>query len=164
MSHEALDPCLDSLLYIQHSLDMLDTETITAEINEHCLLTRTRQIARVVTAIYDQELRPYGINSPQFSMLVMISRLRSASRAEMGRANHQDRSTLTRNLQLIISEGWAEEVPHGASGRSRPIRLTAAGTELLNRAAAAWRLAQANCASVLGTFGVTAITDVAKKL
>lgn len=143
---------------------MPDADIVTAEITELCLLTRTRQISRVVTSIYDQELRPFGINSPQFSLLVMISRLKSASRAEMGRANHQDRSTLTRNLQVIISEGWAEEVPGGTSGRSRPIRLTASGKDLLCRAATAWRVAQVQCAAVLGTFGVTAITDVASRL
>lgn len=143
---------------------MPDADAITAEINAHCLLTRTRQIARVVTSIYDQELRPFGINSPQFSLLVMISRLKSATRAEMGRANHQDRSTLTRNLQLIISQGWAEEIPEGAAGRSRPIRLTAAGMDLLYRAATSWRVAQQKCAGVLGTFGVRAVTDVADKL
>jgi DNA-binding MarR family transcriptional regulator len=155
---------LDIMLHMHHTSAMPDADFITAEITEHCLLTRTRQISRVVTSIYDQELRPFGINSPQFSLLVLISRLKSASRAEIGRANHQDRSTLTRNLQVILSEGWAEEVPGGTTGRIRPVRLTASGKDLLCRAATSWRMAQAQCAGVLGTLGVTAITEVASKL
>jgi DNA-binding MarR family transcriptional regulator len=30
-------------------------------------------------------------------------------RAELGRRNHQDRSTLTRNLQSLIEQGWVSE-------------------------------------------------------
>jgi DNA-binding MarR family transcriptional regulator len=139
-------------------------EDVIGEITRDCLLTRTRRISRVVTGIYDQQLRPFGINSPQFSLLVVISRLGSASRAEIGRANYQDRSTLTRNLQLILSEGWVEEVQHGAGGRSRPIVLTAAGRDVLRRAAPAWRAAQAQAKAILGDIGVAAVTSIANEL
>jgi DNA-binding MarR family transcriptional regulator len=88
------------------------SDDLTNEITRNCLLTRTRRISRVITGIYDEEYRPFGINAPQCSLLVMISRLGSASRVEIGRQNHQDRSTLTRNLQLMMSNGWIEEVPH----------------------------------------------------
>lgn len=137
---------------------------IIKEITRNCLLTRTRRISRVITAIYDQELRPFGINSPQFSLLVVISRLGAASRAEIGRANYQDRSTLTRNLQLILSEGWVEEAPQEAGGRSRPVVLTKAGLELLRDAAPAWREAQAKAKNLLGRDAVIAITSIADDL
>ena len=35
--------------------------SVSAQIARHCLLTRTRQIARVLTALYDEALRPLGI-------------------------------------------------------------------------------------------------------
>jgi hypothetical protein len=34
-----------------------------------CLLMRTRLVSRVVTSIYDEALRPFGIVSPQFALL-----------------------------------------------------------------------------------------------
>jgi DNA-binding MarR family transcriptional regulator len=140
------------------------TEDVINEITRNCLLTRTRRISRVITSIYDQELRPFGVNSPQFSLLVVISRLGPASRAEIGRVNHQDRSTLTRNLQLILSEGWVEEIQHTEGGRSRPIVLTKTGKDLLHRAAPAWRAAQAQATALLGEAGVTAMTNIANDL
>jgi DNA-binding MarR family transcriptional regulator len=143
---------------------MDDAEDVTREVTRDCLVTRTRQISRVLTGIYDQELRPHGVNSPQFSLLVVISRLGPVSRAEIGRQNHQERSTLTRNLQLILAEGWAEEVPHGAGGRSRPIALTEAGRELLRTAAPAWRAAQDRAKSFLGEVGAGAVLDIADVL
>jgi DNA-binding MarR family transcriptional regulator len=139
-------------------------EDVTNEITRYCLVTRTRRISRILTSIYDQELRPFGINSSQFTLLVVISRLGPVSRAEIGRYNHQDRSTLTRNLLLILSEGWVEEVQSAARGRSRPIVLTTAGKNLLNSAAPAWRVAQAQAKLVLGKTGVAAVMEVANDL
>jgi DNA-binding MarR family transcriptional regulator len=141
-----------------------EIEDVTREVTRDCLVTRTRQISRVLTGIYDQELRPFGVNSPQFSLLVVISRLGPVSRAEIGRQNHQERSTLTRNLQLILAEGWAEEVPQTAGGRSRPIALTTAGRELLHTAAPAWRAAQVRAKLFLGDVGASAVLDIAHVL
>lgn len=122
---------------------------------------RTRLISRVVTGIYDRELRPFGINSPQLALLLVMCTMGSASRAEIGRFHRQDRSTLTRNLQIMISEGWIEEVPGEAAGRARPMRVTEAGLRLLHEAAPAWRAAQAQAKALLGGDGVAAVMDVA---
>lgn len=140
------------------------SDEVSGEVTRDCLVTRTRRISRVLTGIYDQELRPFGINSPQFSLLVVISRLGPVSRAEIGRHNHQDRSTLTRNLQLILSEGWVEEIRHATGGRGRPIVLTRSGKDLLTRAAPAWRKAQVQAKAILGETGVNAVMDIAKDL
>jgi DNA-binding MarR family transcriptional regulator len=139
-------------------------EGVIDEITRACLLTRTHRISRVLTNIYDQRLRPYGVNSHQFTLLVTIYRLGAASRAEIGRANHQDRSTMTRNLQLLIAEGWVEEVEGAVRGRSRPVTLTKAGKQLLRNAAPAWRRAQAHAIDTLGVPGANAMLGMADEL
>jgi DNA-binding MarR family transcriptional regulator len=133
------------------------------DVAEQCLLTRTRTISRVITSIYDNELRPYGLTSSQFSLLVRIVRMKGASRAELARASHQERSTSTRNLQVVLNEGWAEEVMP-EKGRSRPIKISAAGTELLNAAGPAWRAAQVKANRLLGEQGVAALVGLAAGL
>ena len=125
------------------------------------MLMRARLISRVITAIYDEEVRPFGIVSPQFALLVIIFEIEPATRAEIGRYHHQDRSTLTRNLKIILSEGWAEEVQDERGGRGRPIALTKAGKDLLCKGAPAWRVAQARVKALLGEDGVIAIMDIA---
>jgi DNA-binding MarR family transcriptional regulator len=133
------------------------------EITRQCLLTRTRSISRVITSIYDQEMRPFGVNASQFSMLVLIARMGNASRAQLGRANHLERSTSTRNLQLMLSDGWAEELlPE--KGRSRPIVLSQAGRELLKSAMPAWRAAQAKATRLLGEDGAASLLSLAASL
>lgn len=139
------------------------TAGLVGEIAQGCLLTRTRRIARVVTAIYEEALRPFGINAPQFSLLVLIAKLNGASRAEIGRANHQERSTLTRNLAILLNQGWIEEIAP-KSGRSRPILLTDEGRNILSSAAGAWRSAQLKARQMLGDDGADAIAGVANRL
>jgi DNA-binding MarR family transcriptional regulator len=139
-------------------------EDVVDEVSRKCLATRSRRISRVLTAIYDQHLRPYGISSPQFTLLVVIARLGSASRAEIGRANYQERSTLTRNLDLMLAEGWIEDAPQQSSGRSRPIKITKVGRNMLRKAAPAWRQAQEKAKRLLGEGGVAAVLDMAQHL
>jgi DNA-binding MarR family transcriptional regulator len=134
---------------------------VIAEMNSGCVLMRARLISRVLTAMYDEELRPFGIGSPQFALLVIIFGIQPATRAAIGRYHHQDRSTLTRNLKILISEGWAAEVEDEGGGRGRPIILTEAGKNLLVRAAPAWRMAQARGKALLTENGTTAITEIA---
>ena len=133
------------------------------EVTSSCLMTRSRRISRVITNVFDQELRPLGINASQFSLLVLIARMEGASRAEIGRANHQERSTSTRNLQLVLDQGWAEErIPE--KGRRRSIVISKAGRELLVAAMPAWRAAQAKAKRLLGEPGAGAIVDLANRL
>jgi DNA-binding MarR family transcriptional regulator len=133
------------------------------EITGDCLLTRTRRISRVITSIFDQELRPFGVSASQFSMLVLIAGMDGASRAELARANHQERSTSTRNLQLVLSEGWAKEVVP-EKGRSRPIVISLAGRNLLAKAMPAWRAAQAKAKRLLSEEGAAALVNLAASL
>lgn len=150
------------MLHMQQYWHMQNREQTLNEMAGACLVMRTRLVARVISGIYDDALRPYGVNSAQFALLVVIHKLGSASRAEIGRFNRQDRSTLTRNLVLILHQGWAEET--GATGRARPICLTEAGRELLASVSPAWQTAQRQAEAILGEDGIASITKIANKL
>jgi DNA-binding MarR family transcriptional regulator len=128
------------------------------------VLMRTRLISRVITGIYDIKLRPFGIGSAQFILLAVIYQIEPATRAKIGRFHHQDRSTLTRNLKVILSEGWVEEIQDQADGRSRSILLTKAGIDLLLKAEPAWQAAQSQAKALLGKDGVIAIMDIANRI
>lgn len=137
--------------------------SIVGEVTSSCLMTRTRRISRVVTNLFDQEMRPFGLNASQFSLLVLVARMEGASRAEIGRANHQERSTSTRNLQLVLDQGWADEVAP-EKGRRRSIIISKVGRDLLTAAMPAWRSAQAKAERLLGDDGATAIVNLSASL
>jgi DNA-binding MarR family transcriptional regulator len=139
-------------------------EDMIAEMGEACLLTRIRLISRVITGIYDKHLRDLKISSAQFALLDVIYQTQPATRAEIGRQQHLDRSTLTRHLKVVLSEGWVEETHHGADGRSRPIVLTKLGSDLLHHAETAWRAAQVEAKGLLGKNGENVVMNVASRI
>jgi len=162
---------LTSMVHIHHISSMKDISenrespsAMIEEITRCCLLTRARRISRVITSIFDQELRPFEVSASQFSLLVLIARLESASRAEIARANHQERSTSTRNLNLLISQGWVEEIEEEKGGRRRPVTVSAAGRKLLAAAMPAWRSAQAKTKQMLGDEGAASVVELADGL
>ena len=82
------------------------------------------------------------------------------TRAEIARLQHLNRSTLTRDLKAVLSEGWIEEVRENANGRSRPVALTRAGHELMLNAQPAWLMAQVQAEALLGEDGMNALIDI----
>lgn len=137
---------------------------VIADMGGACLLMRSRLITRIITNIYDEKLRVLGITSAQFTLLVAIYQIEPATRADIGRFQHQDRSTLTRNLRMVLSEGWVEESRYGADGRSRPIVLTRAGEDLLREAEQAWHAAQVQVVDLLDRDGAIALMNIAERI
>ena len=129
-----------------------------------CVLMRSRLIARVISGVHDQELRPFGVNASQFSLLLVMYQMGPSTRSGIGRYHHQDRSTLTRNLRIMIGEGWIEEDQDATEGRSRPVRLTAAGIALILRARPAWEAGQREAMRILGDEGTGAVMAVASRI
>jgi DNA-binding MarR family transcriptional regulator len=139
------------------------TQDLIAGIDDN-VLARARLLSRAVTGIYDDKLRPFGISSAQFTLLAVIGHAEPTTRAEIARLQHLDKSTLTRNLRAILSEGWVEEVSASADGRSKPLALTAAGRELLLNARPAWLEAQAEVQALLGKDGMRAVISTADRI
>jgi DNA-binding MarR family transcriptional regulator len=132
-------------------------DPVVAETNDNDnILTRTRRLSRAVTEIYDLKLRPFGVSAVQFSLLDMIGRMEPTTRAAIAKKQELDKSTLTRDLKSIFSQGWVEEVRERANGRTRPIALTKAGRQLLRDAEPAWLAAQSEVKLLLRKQGFIA--------
>src|SRR3954447_15274672 len=109
-----------------------------AEVIRDCIATRVRMANRVITKVYDDALRPFGLKVTQLSMLVVAEDRGLIRQAEVGAELRLDDSTLSRNLERMRANGWLEEVSEG-DGRVHSYRLTEAGRALLGEAIPAWR-------------------------
>ena len=120
------------------------------QITANCLLGRTRTLSRVLTSLYDEELRPHGVQGSQLASLAIIAAHGPMRRTEVGRWLHLDSSTLTRNLRVMQVQGWIEETADEEDGRGRPVQATAAGRALLDQVGPAWQAAQRRAARLIG--------------
>lgn len=114
-----------------------------------CVAVRLRMLNRVVTNIYDKELRPLGLKVSQMNILVAAAKMGTARPAEVCSHLHLDVSTLSRNVERMKARGWLEAVPD-EDGRAQPFRLAREGQSLLRRAMPAWQQAQEKVKEILG--------------
>ena len=120
-----------------------------AEIAGTCLHMRVRLLSRVLSKLYDDALRPFGVKSSQFNILVAAGVIGQVSPRQLSRRLHLDLSTVSRNVERLRAAGWLEAM-QADDGRARPFRLTEAGTALIEAALPAWRAAQQEAARLLG--------------
>jgi DNA-binding MarR family transcriptional regulator len=140
------------------SSDRPVAEVIAAE----CLAVRVRALNRAVTALYDDALRPHGLRVGQLNLLVAVARMGTARPGALCRALCMDKSTLSRDVEVMRRNGWLEVEDSG--GRSRPLRLSPEGQALLERVAPAWRQAQAQARTLIGDDGAEAVLQIARRL
>src|SRR5215469_5613109 len=126
-------------------------QAVADEVARECVMTRWRMTNRILAAIYDEELRPFGLKSSQLGLLVAVTKAGPVRRIELGRLLSLDPSTLTRNLAVMLKHGWIEEVPDDGDQRGAPLQSTATGRKLLQRSAPAWHRAQARAKKMLGS-------------
>ena len=114
-----------------------------------CVCNKTRTAARVVTRLYDEALRPVRLRATQFALLVALGDDGAMSIAELAKMMAMDRSTLTRNLRPLETEGL---VVLGDEGwrRRRSLEITSKGRARLRQGLPLWESVQGEVLRRLG--------------
>ncbi|WEK05574.1 MAG: MarR family transcriptional regulator [Candidatus Devosia phytovorans] len=107
-----------------------------------CLVLNTRMAARAVTRLADRRLRPLGITAAQFTIITALHGAPNRSVTDVANSIAMDRSTLSRNLDLLERKGVVRT--QGAEkGNGRLCALTGDGETLLEQILPVWREGQA---------------------
>lgn len=114
-----------------------------------CACFNLRKTARLVAQVYDQQLRPFGLNNTKFTTLAATIMESPISITELAELLSTDRTTLTRNIKLLEKDGLLT-IKSGGDSRSRNVVATAKGKKLINQALPEWKVAQEK---VLKQFG-----------
>jgi DNA-binding MarR family transcriptional regulator len=129
-----------------------------------CLLGRVRKLDRVLTGIYDAEFRPFGLKATQINLLVLVAKAGPIRRIEIAKELHLDPSTLTRNLKIMLTNGWIKEIADGEDGRGLPVEVTPQGRDLLNQIGPSWRNAQTRTQKLIGDEGAALLKLAANRM
>ena len=152
-------------LYLQHNQAMArdTTQAMLDRMERECVGNQLRILSRVLTGIYEDELRPLKMKVSQMVILVLTAKQRQVRAVELSQALHTDASTLSRNLERMRTRGWLEQAPR-EDGRSRPFRLTAEGEKVLREAIRAWERAQAKAVEMVGREGTRSLRRITEKV
>lgn len=100
-----------------------------------------RQAARHVSQIYDRHMAEAGLRGSQYSILSKLGRLGALPIGKLAEVMVLERTALGRALGPLERDKLVIVGP-GADGRTRSVKLTAAGSARLKEAAVHWRKAQ----------------------
>jgi DNA-binding MarR family transcriptional regulator len=132
-----------------------------------CTNWKLRQLDRVVTRHYDAYVAATGLKNTQYALLSHVVSLGPIRPSDLARRMGLDASTLTRNLQPLVAQGWLRQGP-GEDARSRLVEATEEGRAKRVEAQRAWKQAQLALNTRLGIRRVAAlhalIEDCMKRL
>jgi DNA-binding MarR family transcriptional regulator len=118
-----------------------------------CTNLKLRQLTRRVSQHYDRSLGASGLKTTQYSLLSHVDQFGPIRPGDLAARMEMDASTLTRNLQPLLAQGWVE-VGAGSDGRSRRVTITPAGHAKRQEAQADWKRAQLALNDKLGVANV----------
>lgn len=135
------------------------TEGACAEAVRSCLCFNLRNLTRAVKGVYDEALRPSGLSSGQFALLLALRVSGRITKRDLAFVARTDRTALTRNLQPLIRRKLVRETA-GADRRTRCVELTSSGIDSIRTAIPAWETAQATAATLLTQPGMDDLLQV----
>lgn len=121
----------------------------THEVRDRCLCLHLQRAARAIARRFDEALRPLGLTSGQFSLLMSLNRPDPPRIGDVAALLAMDRTTLTANLKPLQRRGLVDIVADEADRRGRRLALTDAGREVLAAAVPAWREAHGEVDALL---------------
>ena len=142
---------------------MTKPATTIETIATSCIAGRLRLLNRVVTNLYDDALRPFGVKLSQGNVLAVTAKLGVARPAQVCDILELDTSTLSRTVDRMVDKGWLEILPDD-DGRSHPFRLTDEGRRLMERSIPAWERAQAEANRLLGEDGLRLLDETIRRI
>lgn len=111
----------------------------TLEVRDNCLCLHTQRAARALARRFDEAMRPVGLRSGQYSLLMSLNRPEPPALGSVARLLAMDRTTLTAALKPLEREGLVEVKVDPEDRRGRLLVLTEAGRERLAAAVPIWR-------------------------
>lgn len=131
------------------------------EIARDCLAVRVRLLARTISNLYDQRLAVHGLTIAQANLMVAVGKVGVATPGQLGEILRLERSTVSRNLNLLIRDGLVRVVSEDAKGL-REVELTTEGRARIEALLPDWREAQAEARKILGGEGEVAVRGMSE--
>jgi DNA-binding MarR family transcriptional regulator len=130
------------------SLDDLPIE-ITHQVRDSCVNLHVQRAGRAVARRIDDALRPVGLTSGQYSLLMSLNRPAPPRMRDVANLLAMDRTTLTANLKPLERRGLLEVRTDEKDRRTRRLILTDEGRKSLIAAYPVWERVQAELSDLL---------------
>lgn len=114
----------------------------------NCFCANIKRAENKITSIYNHHLEQAGITRGQYALLVHIEENPCVSVSHLAQLVGLERTTLVRNLKPLENRGLIQDT--ACKGRSRSLKLTEEGKQVLSHARIFWQKAQTEMEEALG--------------
>jgi len=128
-----------------------------------CYCINLRRAANAVTDLYNRVLLPIGLTVSQYSLLINIGRLKACSVSDLAGYVGLERTTLVRSLKPLFKLKYIEDVSEKGR-RSRLLKVTGAGQQVLHQGELLWRTAQAELEQKVGKEKLEQLSEILAQL
>ncbi|GAA0566812.1 MarR family winged helix-turn-helix transcriptional regulator [Rhizomicrobium electricum] len=111
----------------------------TILVRDTCLCLHVQRAARTLARRFDEALRPLGMTSGQFSLLMSLNRPAPPTMKDVADLLAMDRTTLTAALKPLVRRKLVRIAVDKEDRRSRRLILTDDGEALLSAAVPIWK-------------------------
>jgi DNA-binding MarR family transcriptional regulator len=143
------DLCADTHMDLNHPLN--------------CLTFNLQRASRNLVRGFEASAKESGLTAPQFATMSLLAGYGQAQVTQLAEHLGTDRTTLTRNLDLLARKGWIEEVA-AQDARLHLWTLTPLGRERLSAAIPIWQKYQAGLVERLGTTNAEDLLAILSRL
>ena len=107
-----------------------------------CYCVNFRHAANTLTKYYDESFAQIQLTANQFFLLNSISQLGSCNKSELAIYTRLERTTIIRNLSLLLKKELILELP-GQTKRNKIIQLSDTGKKAVEAGSSIWERLQA---------------------
>ena len=111
----------------------------TLLVRDCCLCLHVQRAARALARRFDEVLRPFELTNGQFSLLMSLNRPEPPPMGPVASLLAMDRTTLTAALKPLERRGLVKVSRDPSDRRTRILKLTDNGRNLLARALPIWK-------------------------
>lgn len=128
---------------------------------EECLCFRARRVSRAITRMYDEALRPAGIQATQLTVLNAIAMCgrKGAPMSRLADILAMDVTTLSRGVRPLEKDGLVRTDRSREDRRVRVVRLTEGGQRMIEEALPLWNEAHQRVVDLLGPEAAAELRD-----
>jgi DNA-binding MarR family transcriptional regulator len=126
---------------------------VTHKVRDTCLCLHLQRAARALARRFDEALRPFGLTSGQYSIMMSLNQPEPPSIGSIASLLSVDRTTLTAALKPLQRRGLVAVRVDANDRRSRRLKLTPVGRALLASTVPIWRRTHAKIESLVPRAG-----------
>jgi DNA-binding MarR family transcriptional regulator len=123
-----------------------------------------QRTARILARCFDAELRPLGLTSGQFILLMVLNRQEPSGMVDLASLLATDRTTLVAALKILERRGLVNIANDSSDRRLRRIRLTPRSRALIMTSVPVWKRTSLEIESRLAEIDLDSLREILQAL